>query len=845
MAKQHKTWLLLSVLLLLLSLSIAADPPYKIIPDTDLIGQNLGYGPGKSATDCAEQCMAKDNCVGISWNAPASRIHDGNCNFKCFVDKYVKDVGEQAIMVRNKTANLCQIPPPPPPPYEPCPADMPSDWLPACLNGDLFYSKDASGGLLPELANGYIGTIAMSDTIYAGGLFNGDAIGKFGPASHRAVIPAIHNKLGNMMTTSRALNIRKATFEIMGTIDFVSVHETYYAHSTRPSVLVHEIELTNSGSSDVTVPITTTQPGQSKDLNLTSASKPPSNTISMTGTNMVPEDAQSATGSGNYTMISLVGDVACVPALASCVVNVTIPKASKIQLQYLTVIVTSLNSTNPDKDVLDLYADAKKSTSLAAEHADAWAKRWARGSIEIQGDLPLAQAVNASLYTLRASIRDDFPYGLSPGGLTTDGYNGHTFWDQETWMWPPLLFLDPPSAQSALEYRFNRRAGAAHKAATCGQPNSAYCPPGQPQPADALEFPWESAVTGYEVQYSGGKIGPWGEFEQHISGDISFAARQYFLATQDLVWLRNVGWPLISGVASFYANRVSANADGTYSYNMVMGPDEYAYPVNNSATTNAVAIQAIKAAMSFAPLVNKTVPTSYAQIAKGLVIREAPYPNGEGMYHPEYEGYPKIKGAKVKQADTVMLSYPYGVNMDPTVLANDLTWYEPNTDPNGPAMTFAIFAIGWFNTGNYTHAQARFQRGFSQNVRPPFYVWQETLHGGCTPFLTGAGGFLQSLVFGTSGMRLNVGQLDFNPPPPSATGSNATKISLKGFNYLGFKINQDVTETTVSYTIVKAPSDAMDSQCLKLIANGGTQILSGKAVSIPRAPHHILLSSDC
>ena len=128
----------------------------------------------------------------------------------------------------------------------------------------------------------------------------------------------------------------------------------------------------------------------------------------------------------------------------------------------------------------------------------------------------------------------------------------------------------------------------------------------------------------FEVQYSGGEIGPWGEYEQHISGDISFAARQYFYATQDVAWLKAIGcrpaeanqsrasmharthalytrshthwrarththtctptrthartrrYPLIQGIASFYAARVTADPSGGlgFSFESVMGPDE-------------------------------------------------------------------------------------------------------------------------------------------------------------------------------------------------------------------------------------------------------------------------------
>ena len=37
-----------------------------------------------------------------------------------------------------------------------------------------YHGGDTSHDLLPDLANGYVGTIAKSDTIHAGGLFNGD-----------------------------------------------------------------------------------------------------------------------------------------------------------------------------------------------------------------------------------------------------------------------------------------------------------------------------------------------------------------------------------------------------------------------------------------------------------------------------------------------------------------------------------------------------------------------------------------------------------------------------------------------------------------------------------------------
>jgi len=126
------------------------------------------------------------------------------------------------------------------------------------------------------------------------------------------------------------------------------------------------------------------------------------------------------------------------------------------------------------------------------------------GHLEVTGNLHLAQAANASLYFIRSSIRPDWPYGLSPGGLASNSYHGHTFWDQETWMWPPLLMLDPANAESALRYRFNRIDGARAKASGCNSnitsETAAYCQEGFSAPSNALMFPWESAFSGHEAQ---------------------------------------------------------------------------------------------------------------------------------------------------------------------------------------------------------------------------------------------------------------------------------------------------------------------------------------------------------
>ena len=58
---------------------------------------------------------------------------------------------------------------------------------------------------------------------------------------------------------------------------------------------------------------------------------------------------------------------------------------------------------------------------LVAEHVAGWARIWEEGSVEVEGDGSLAAAINGSLYNILSSVRADWPYGVSPGGLASGG----------------------------------------------------------------------------------------------------------------------------------------------------------------------------------------------------------------------------------------------------------------------------------------------------------------------------------------------------------------------------------------------------------------------------------------
>eukprot|EP01046_Picozoa_sp_COSAG06_P074421 COSAG06_NODE_22755_length_714_cov_0.640650_2_plen_174_part_00 len=81
------------------------------------------------------------------------------------------------------------------------------------------------------------------------------------------------------------------------------------------------------------------------------------------------------------------------------------------------------------------------------------------------------------------------------------------------------------------------------------------------------------------------------------AGDIALAFRQYWGATLDTAWLRTSGWPVIHGVARYYASRAQLSPDdGLYHIANTTGPDEQNVNVVDSAFGNCIAKMTLLAA---------------------------------------------------------------------------------------------------------------------------------------------------------------------------------------------------------------------------------------------------------
>jgi trehalose/maltose hydrolase-like predicted phosphorylase len=152
-------------------------------------------------------------------------------------------------------------------------------------------------------------------------------------------------------------------------------------------------------------------------------------------------------------------------------------------------------------------AAAGFSAAVSANDA-AWSQLW-NGRIDVRGNRTVATDVNASQFYLWSSTREGVDWSVSPAGLSSNGYDGHIFWDAETWMYPSLLAQHPELAAGMNGYRFQRLTEAQQHAAATGYAGA--------------RFPWESALDGTEQIPPPVSVNSEGVYEMHITADVALA----------------------------------------------------------------------------------------------------------------------------------------------------------------------------------------------------------------------------------------------------------------------------------------------------------------------------------
>ena len=481
--------------------------------------------------------------------------------------------------------------------------------------------------------------------------------------------------------------------------------------------------------------------------------------------------------------------------------------------------------------------------ALASARLDGWdglvdAQReyleefWDHSDVKVEGDPEVQQAVRFGLWhTLQAGARaENRPIGAK--GLTGPGYDGHTFWDSETFVLPTLTYTLPSAAADVLRWRHSTLDLARERAQTLGLQGAA--------------FPWRT-IRGQECS----AYWPAGTAGFHIGADIADAVRRYVQATGDYDFEREAGLELLVETARLWRSLGHHDRHGRFHIDGVTGPDEYTAVVNDNVYTNLMAQQNMMAAADAAKRhpelarklgVDDEESASWRDAAASVHI---PYDRELGV-HQQSQGFTRLQDwdfdntppeayplllnypyfdlyrkQVIKQADLVMAMYLRGDAFTPEEKARNFAYYEARTvrDSSLSACIQAVMAaeVGFLELAHDYLGEAALMdlHDLHQNARDGVHV------------ASLAGSWI-ALVNGLGGMRDFNGQLSFAPRLPSRIGR--LEFSLL---WRGLRLRVDVAADEVTYSL----RNGGGSSRLTLVHHGKEiEVTQVKPVTMPIPP---------
>ncbi|HEX5365363.1 MAG TPA: glycosyl hydrolase family 65 protein [Acidimicrobiales bacterium] len=409
---------------------------------------------------------------------------------------------------------------------------------------------------------------------------------------------------------------------------------------------------------------------------------------------------------------------------------------------------------------------------------------WHDADVELEGDAEVQQAVRFGLFHLLQAAARTEQRPIPGKGLTGPGYDGHTFWDTETFVLPVLTYTRPRLVADALHWRKITMPVAESRAEELGLEGAA--------------FPWRT-IRGRE---SSG-YWPASTAAFHINADIADAAVRYLDATQDEAFERDVAFDLMVSTARLWRSLGHHDRGGAFRIDGVTGPDEYTAIVDNNVYTNLMARQNLRAAADLASRhddlahergVSTEETASWRDAADAMVV---PYDADLGV-HPQNEGFTNLarwdftrtgpddyplllhrpyfdlyRKQVVKQPDLVLALHLRGEDFTFDDKDRNFRYYEGITvrDSSLSACTQSVVAaeLGYLELAYDYLAEAALMDLEDRNRNTRDGLHMASLAGAWT-----------ALVEGLGGMRARGGRLWFAPRLPSDLGRLRFRVRYRG-----------------------------------------------------------------
>jgi alpha,alpha-trehalose phosphorylase len=399
---------------------------------------------------------------------------------------------------------------------------------------------------------------------------------------------------------------------------------------------------------------------------------------------------------------------------------------------------------------------------------------WSRADIEIDGDPELQQAVRFALFhVVQAAARTE-RQGIPAKGLTGRGYDGHTFWDTETYSLRVLAYTAPDAVRHALLWRHSILPLARDRAHELRLGGAA--------------FPWRT-IRGEEC--SG--YWPAGTAAFHINAGVADAVRRYVATTGDTEFEHGPGLDLLVETARLWRSLGHHDAEGRFRIDGVTGPDEYTALVDNNTFTNLMAACNLRAAADAAACcperaaelgVDEDEIARWRDAADAMVV---PFDEELGVT-AQSEGFTRYRrwdfeatprnayplllnypyyllysSQVVKQADLVLALYCCGDRFELDQKRRDFAFYEPITVRDS-TLSASIQAIVAAEVGHLDLARKYFRESALVDLRDLAGNTADGVH------LASLAGAWLVAVAGFGGMRDHGDTLAFAPClPPGIT----------------------------------------------------------------------------
>jgi len=498
-------------------------------------------------------------------------------------------------------------------------------------------------------------------------------------------------------------------------------------------------------------------------------------------------------------------------------VTVTATVAPGERLRIIKYVAYGWSSVRSLPAVRDQVAAAMTSATQSGWQGLVDAQRayldafWDRADIEIDGDAEVQQAIRfAMFHTLQAASRAE-ERAIPAKGLTGTGYDGHAFWDTESYVLQMLTYTDPGAAAHALKWRHSILPQARQRAQQLG--------------LDGAVFPWRT-IAGAECS----SYWPAGTAAFHVGADIADAVIRYLYVTGDETFAQDYGLELLAETARLWRSLGHHDADGQFRIDGVTGPDEYSAIADNNVYTNLMAQHNLQSAAEAAQ--------RYPDVARRLAIndeeRAAWRDAAAAMFipydevlkvHPQAESFTTHKiwdfEGTTSEQYPLLLHFPYfelyrqqvvkqadlvlAMQMRPDAFtdeekARNFAYYEALTvrDSSLSASSQLVLAA---ETGHLDLAYDYLGEVARMDLDDLEHNTRDGLH------LASLAGVWIALVAGFSGLRQRSGVACFSPALPDDIARLAVRLTVRGA-----KLHLEITPKTTTYRL----DDGLDVKALQI-----------------------------